>query len=182
MAAHDKIAGLLDQEKCKSGEISFRDLILGVLKKSRIKDIIEFSRAVHAEMDAIVSVARNANGSLVDAVLYCTTYPCHNCAKHIVAAGIKRVVYVEPYDKSLATELHADSISDSGFADGQTVSFELYNGVSPRRYDDFFKKRNDRKIEGKYNDRSKIKDELLPYNCSFTDELLSRLKEFEVMD
>ncbi|MDN3612645.1 hypothetical protein QWZ16_23945 [Vibrio ostreicida] len=26
-------------------------------------------------------------------------FPCHNCAKHIVASGIKRVVYVEPYPK-----------------------------------------------------------------------------------
>ena len=43
--------------------------------------------------------------------LYTTTFPCHNCTRHIVAAGISRVVYVKPYPKSLAFQLHYDSIS-----------------------------------------------------------------------
>jgi deoxycytidylate deaminase len=69
------------------------------LRKSRIADLTEFGRMVHAEMDALLVCARN-NISLHDGTLYCTTFPCHNCAKHIVSAGLKRVVFVEPYSKS----------------------------------------------------------------------------------
>ena len=39
------------------------------LAKSRIRTLIEFSRAVHAEMDAIVSVARDGRRGLVDSTL-----------------------------------------------------------------------------------------------------------------
>ena len=50
--------------------------------------------AMHAEVRAL----RNAClASLQDAVLYTTTFPCYNCAKEVVHAGIKEVVYVEPY-------------------------------------------------------------------------------------
>lgn len=45
------------------------------------------------------------------ATLYSTTFPCHNCARHIVGAGIARVVFVEPYTKSRAEQLHSDSIA-----------------------------------------------------------------------
>lgn len=62
--------------------------------------------ADHAEMAALMSCARSG-GSPVDGTLYCTTFRCHNCAKHIVAAGIRSVVYVEPYPKSKAKDLYA---------------------------------------------------------------------------
>lgn len=81
-----------------------------ILNGSRIKDITEYGRMVHAEMDAILNCART-NNSTQDAKLYVTTFPCHNCAKHIVAAGIKEVVFVEPYPKSKALDFHDDSIS-----------------------------------------------------------------------
>ncbi|MFD2579396.1 deaminase [Novosphingobium colocasiae] len=55
---------------------------------------MNFSRSVHAEMEAIVSVARIGKGSTVESTLYTTTFPCHNCARHIVAAGITRVVFL----------------------------------------------------------------------------------------
>ena len=58
---------------------------------------------VHAEMEALLSCARSGV-SPVGGTLYSTTFPCHNCAKHIVAAGLRRVVYVEPYPKSRAVE------------------------------------------------------------------------------
>jgi hypothetical protein len=66
----------------------------------------------------------------------------HNCAKHIVAAGLERVVYVEPYPKSKASDLHSDSIR-FGFADTaeQAVRFEPFVGVGPRRFIDLFSMR-----------------------------------------
>ncbi|MCX6343754.1 MAG: hypothetical protein NT018_01610 [Armatimonadetes bacterium] len=72
------------------------------------------------------------------------TFPCHNCAKHIVAAGIERVVYVEPYPKSKAIEFHDDSIT-LGFkkkdSKSKSVTFEPFVGVGPRRFFDLFSMR-----------------------------------------
>lgn len=110
-----------------------------IAQNTKVKHIIEYSRAVHAEMDAILSIARTSNVSTKGSTLYCTTYPCHNCTKHIIATGIERVIYMEPYEKSLATALHDDAICHS---DKQTISgkvcFEHFEGVSPRRYHTFF--------------------------------------------
>ena len=64
-----------------------------------IDEVTEYGRIVHAELGALAAAARSGL-SVVDGTLYCTTFPCHNCAKHIVASGIVRVVYVEPYPKS----------------------------------------------------------------------------------
>lgn len=110
------------------------------LEASRIADITEYGRMVHAEMEALLSLARN-NISSRNATLYCTTFPCHNCAKHIVAAGIKRVVYIEPYPKSKAAEFHSDSISLGFSGDDGTVHFEPFVGVGPRRFFDLFSMR-----------------------------------------
>lgn len=107
-----------------------RNLAFEVVRKSEAKNLIEFSRSVHAEMEAIVSVARVGKGSTVGATLYTTTFPCHNCARHIIAAGICRVVYVEPYSKSLATDLHRDAITQDD-EEGK-VRFVQYEGFAPR--------------------------------------------------
>jgi deoxycytidylate deaminase len=116
-----------------------------LMKGSHLSNSIEYFRAVHAEMAAIVDAARRGV-SVKDAVLFCTTFPCHDCAKHIVASGIQRVVYVEPYPKSLAPELYLDSIGIdqrkpknlSGAGALGYVSFESFVGVAPRQYMDCF--------------------------------------------
>ena len=87
-----------------------RTKLYEVLGNSRIGDLTEFGRMVHAEMEALLACARNGISSRHGTV-YSTTFPCHNCAKHIIAAGIERVVYVQPYGKSKAEEFHKDSIS-----------------------------------------------------------------------
>ena len=51
---------------------------------------------LHAEANAITKVARSGNSSL-GATLYVTASPCLECAKLIIQAGIKRVVYSEEY-------------------------------------------------------------------------------------
>lgn len=106
------------------------------LKNSRIKDITEYGRVVHAEMESILACARN-NISTVKAHLYCTTFPCHNCAKHIISAGISRVIYVEPYPKSKALEFHSDSISIDK-SQKENVIFEPFVGVGPRAFFNLF--------------------------------------------
>ncbi|MGB8551432.1 MAG: hypothetical protein WCD82_24935, partial [Xanthobacteraceae bacterium] len=80
--------------------------------------------------------------------LYCTTFPCHLCAKHIVAAGIERVVFLEPYPKSYAQKLHSDSITFETNV-GDKVLFEPFIGISPRRYRDIFEKKKRKGEDGK---------------------------------
>lgn len=109
-----------------------------IIKETKAKSLIEYSRAIHAEMDAIMALARATNNSSLGKTLYCTTYPCHVCARHIVAAGIRRVVYIEPYEKSLAMELHSDAICHLESRDINKVLFENFEGVSPTRYAKFF--------------------------------------------
>lgn len=120
------------------------------IKKSRIKDLIEFSRAVHAEMMAIIDAGANANGSrLKEGRIFITTYPCHSCARHIIAAGIKEVIYIEPYRKSLAIKLHSDALIEEAKSEEKVCIFPFV-GVGPSRYSDFFVKTSDRKDgEGK---------------------------------
>lgn len=109
-----------------------------VLADSKLFDVIEFGRAVHAEMAAITSAARLGT-SLQGARLFCTTFPCHICARHIVAAGIKEVVFIEPYEKSRVAELYQDSIVVEPAERASTrVVFRSFYGVAPRRYLDFF--------------------------------------------
>lgn len=121
-------------------KVQFRMISEEIMKTTKLKSLIEYSRAIHAEMDAITTMARIAQVSTVGKTLYCTTYPCHNCARHIVTAGIKRVVYIEPYEKSLAADLHGDSISHGEPAreDKAKVVFDNFEGTAPRRYAKFF--------------------------------------------
>jgi len=111
------------------------------LKGTGILDLTEFGRAVHAEVAALMSCARSGV-TPVGGTLYCTTFPCHNCAKHIIAAGITKVVYVEPYPKSKAKDLHADAISlpheDDELPHGPRVEFRAFEGIGPRRFVDLF--------------------------------------------
>jgi cytidine deaminase len=114
-----------------------------ILRSSRVMNLLEFGRTTHAEMEAIVSAARNgisAHGQQ----LFTTTFPCHECARLIVTTGIKRVVYIEPYAKSLAVELHADSISIDTPPECPTcrrahhIPFVPFEGIGPRRFIDVF--------------------------------------------
>lgn len=51
---------------------------------------------LHAEANAITKIARSNNNS-DGATLYVTASPCIECAKLIIQAGIKRVIYAEHY-------------------------------------------------------------------------------------
>ncbi len=120
------------------------------LKGTGVDSLIEFSRSIHAEMEAILSVAREGKNSLVNATLYTNTYPCHNCARHIVAAGISSVVYIEPYLKSLAVALHSDAITEDATEKGKVV-FRQYDGVAPSNYVRLFRQASERKKDGKFD-------------------------------
>jgi len=120
--------------------------------QSGVPDLIEFSRAVHAEMDALISLSRGGGGSTAGGTLYTTTFPCHNCARHIVAAGIEKVYYIEPYEKSLAIDSHSDSIvvldhdeESQSIEQLQKVKLIHFSGVGPRLYPQMFLRGDSRK-------------------------------------
>ena len=112
-----------------------------IMKDSNLMDILEFGRIIHAEMSALCDAAR-LGIQTKGATLYCTTFPCHMCARHIIAAGISRVVYVEPYSKSLAAELYEDSIHVEGGPNHHfpVVNFDPFIGIAPQRYTSIFTK------------------------------------------
>jgi deoxycytidylate deaminase len=115
----------------------------GALATAAIMDVTEYGRVVHAEMCAICDAARLGR-SIKGGTLFCTTFPCHNCTKHILAAGVDRVVYMEPYPKSKAKDLHKNEIEIENEVDGR-VSFVPFLGISPFRYRDIFQKIGKRK-------------------------------------
>ena len=104
------------------------------LEDTRVDQLTEFGRAVHAEMAAILDAARRGQ-SVCGATMYITTFPCHNCAKHIVGAGLEEVVYIAPYPKSLAEDLHPDAITiDPSDSPDDRVVFRPFVGVAPLSY------------------------------------------------
>lgn len=128
--------------------------VLKVVEESRFGDVIEYVRAVHAEMAALTDAARRS--ALVDGcTLYTTTFPCHHCARHVLAAGIARVVFISPYAKSLALTLHDDALVVGRSATGENrVPFEPFIGIGPRRYGPLFV----------HNTRKQDDGTLLPYD------------------
>jgi cytidine deaminase len=122
---------------------------LPIMGDAQLMSVGEFGRSVHAEMAALSDAARRGV-PVQSGTLYTTTFPCHNCAKHIVASGIKRVVYIEPYAKSLAAGFYEDSILvDGPRGDDRRVSFEPFVGVAPRQYMDLFAMVKRKDAEGK---------------------------------
>lgn len=124
------------------------------LQKSQFMDALEYGRIIHAEMSAISDAAR-LGIKVQGGTIFCTTFPCHMCSKHIVSAGLKRVVFLEPYPKSLTSDLHPDSVSIEGTSRGgfsrfDAVEFVPFFGITPRRYREFFA-RTKRKIGTSYS-------------------------------
>lgn len=126
-----------------------------LLKRTQVLALGEFGRTVHAEMDAILCASRNrilVHGTSI----YTTTFPCHNCVKHIIGAGIARVVFIMPYEKSLAYELHDDAVVREGLdPNPNKVILRRFVGVAPRRYADFFAAEKDERRE---DAKLKLKD------------------------
>ena len=91
--------------------------------------LLDLCRAVHAEEAAILQAAKLGSSSLNGAELYTTTFPCLLCCKSIINAGIKKIVYREPYpmDESL------NMLRNCG------IALEKYEGVNAWAFDKMFK-------------------------------------------
>ena len=98
-------------------------LLKGALKGSQIASLTEFQVPVHAEMSALLD-ALSQSKPVSGAKLYVTAYPCHNCAKHLLRAGLSGL-YIEPYPKSRAEAMYGHDARDA---------FRPYIGVAPSQY------------------------------------------------
>ncbi len=136
----DAYEGLLTDEAIASGEEAFAKM----LDDTRVDGLIEFTRSTHAEMAALLDASRRGV-SVHGATLYTSTFPCHNCAKHIITAGIAKVVFIEPYPKSLAEQLHSDALAVDDPTAATKVRFEHFTGVAPVNYFTLFKATEERK-------------------------------------
>lgn len=108
----------------------------GPFRKSRITDLLEFGRILHAEMALICTAARRGT-PLSGATMYSTTYPCHQCARLIIGSGIQRVVYIDPYPKSLVPRMYGEEVSDGTESKGK-VAFLAFTGIAPRLFPNVF--------------------------------------------
>jgi len=77
---------------------------------------VELCRGLHGEQNAIIQGALHGV-SLKESVLYCTTQPCVTCAKMLINAGVKRIVYEGEY----ADQLALDMLEEAGL---ELVRFE----------------------------------------------------------
>ena len=151
------------------------------LREAQLNNLTEYGRPVHAEMSAIIDAARRGI-AVKGCFLYTTTFPCHNCARHIIAAGIKRIVYIEPYPKSIALNLHDDAIViDAPDYQGNKVVFQPFVGVSPNRYMELFKMLRRKNVDGTYREwqpkdaRLRYSGHLLRY-ITLEDNNIDKLK------
>jgi dCMP deaminase len=64
----------------------------------------ELCRGIHAEQNSVIQAAVNGV-SISGSTLYCTHQPCVVCSKILINAGIKRIVYANPYPDKLAAEM-----------------------------------------------------------------------------
>ena len=127
---------IIDQILVELGLEKSEELVTKI-KNAGIGSLTEYGRVVHGEMEALLMCARN-NISCAGAALYATTFPCHNCAKHIIAAGIVSVTYIEPYPKSKALEFYRNEITEKSYEASTKVLFKPFVGIGPHRYIDLF--------------------------------------------
>jgi dCMP deaminase len=64
----------------------------------------ELCRGTHAEQNAIIQAALYGV-SIKDATVFCTNLPCSICAKMIINAGIKKIVYLYGYADSMSRDM-----------------------------------------------------------------------------
>ena len=108
------------------------------IKRAGIGELTEYGRVVHSEMEALLMCARNSI-STRGCTMHVTTFPCHNCAKHIITSGIKRVYYIEPYPKSKALDFYKIEIGITNREENkEKVLFLPFTGVGPHRFLDLF--------------------------------------------
>lgn len=143
-------------------------------EKALLRDIIEFMRAVHAEMAAISSAARRGV-SIDGCVMYSTAFPCHECARHIVVVGISEVYFIDPYPKSRVPEMFQDSIEVDRESIGK-VPFHAFTGIAPRLYVEAFTAPN-RRDGHNWTDWEALRSKQMPRKSASPNTYLEKEEE-----
>lgn len=134
----------LFHEKIKGWKVDFSTLIknknIQPENKDKLEEInrflgglLDFHPCTHAEIAAIIDAAK-LGVSIRNSTLYTTTFPCHLCAKDIINAGIKRVVYLEAYPKSKNKDLYPNLIDFDPKFESELIPFNFYWGIGPKRF------------------------------------------------
>lgn len=74
----------------------YNGTVSGMDNRTRDEAGVTLPSVIHSEANALMKLAKSG-GSSDGATIYCTHSPCYGCAKLILQAGIKRVVYSEIY-------------------------------------------------------------------------------------
>jgi deoxycytidylate deaminase len=98
-------------------------------RKFQAGKLLDVCRAVHAEEAAILQAAKLGSSALRGTTLYTTTFPCLLCCKSIINAGIKKVIYREPYPMAESVAM----LKNCG------VSLEKYEGVNAWAFGKMFR-------------------------------------------
>jgi deoxycytidylate deaminase/cytidylate kinase len=77
--------------RCDCGSDIFKDYLTSGGK------LLDMCKALHAEENALIYLIKRGILNSDELVLYTTTFPCNLCANKIVTAGIKKIVYADPY-------------------------------------------------------------------------------------
>jgi len=64
----------------------------------------EMCRGLHGEQNALLQCALHGI-STKDSVLYSTTFPCSVCAKLLINAKVKKIIFLQEYKDDLSKEL-----------------------------------------------------------------------------
>lgn len=108
---------------------------------------LDFCRSLHAEENAILSnpfASTSLYSNSKEMIIFTTTFPCMLCAKKIANAGIKKVVFVEPYPLKESYEIFKENnIETTVFEGVKSLSF---NWIFRKR-GKFLKEESYRKIE-----------------------------------
>ena len=107
--------------KCKTNV--FKEFLPGA-GPDKTGKLLDLCRALHAEENAILNLSRNGVRLPDGCTLYSTTYPCNLCANKIVAVGIKKVVYAEPYTMEEAVRTFSK----------QKIEVQRFQGVKSRAF------------------------------------------------
>jgi cytidine deaminase len=147
----DRLRPILSEDFSKKMPREQKGAAMTLLRDSKLFGMNEFNRMVHAEMSALSDAAMRGV-AIRNQVMFCTTFPCQNCAKHLIACGIRALYYMAPYPKSLVKDMYSDEYDElpmlplsspalrKRMAETDRSRFLIftYLGVAPRRYVQLF--------------------------------------------
>ena len=156
MIEHDQmIDEIVEKVSNMASEVDAGELTY-IIREVLLKHKLEFSRIIHAEIDAIITAIRSGI-STIGCKMFVTSFPCQACIGYIASAGVNEVIYIEPYPAAEIFKQFDDSItpSASGWIPPSSmrliyssdvanqvkhsrVLFRPYVGIAPRRFAEVF--------------------------------------------